>query len=317
MLSTMNGTRHVPLDALPYFDAAMRHMSFAAAAGELAVTPSAVSQRIKALEMALGVTLFERLPNGLQATQAARLYLLEIRPALGRMRAASARIASQGASRSADRKRPLSIDVLPALATVRLAPTLRRFRQCFPDVELRLTTSRDMSDPARDGFDCCIRYGPGDWPGVETILLSGEHIFPVCAPDVIRGRPPIETLSDLMQVPLIHDMMPMGWAEWLATLGGPEPTSDGPIFSDSALAQRAAVEGLGVALGRSLLVAPDLAAGNLIRLLGHDLPSPFSYWLVRPPGRSDELVDRFCDWLVEEVLTPNLDAAPAVSEQTR
>jgi LysR family glycine cleavage system transcriptional activator len=84
---------------LPFFDAAMRHGGFAAAAAELNVTPSAVSQRIKSLEQSLGVVLFERRPHGLRPTEAARLYLLEIRPALNRLKVASARVAAQDARR--------------------------------------------------------------------------------------------------------------------------------------------------------------------------------------------------------------------------
>src|SRR5882757_4204213 len=101
--------RNTPLDALPVFEAAMRHTSFAAAASELNVTPSAVSQRIKSLEDMLGVVLFERLPHGLRPTEAARLYLLEIRPAFERLHTASARISAQTARRPSGRDRRLSV----------------------------------------------------------------------------------------------------------------------------------------------------------------------------------------------------------------
>jgi LysR family glycine cleavage system transcriptional activator len=291
-----------PIDSLPFFDAAMRHSSFASAAAELNVTPSAVSQRIKSLEQSLGVLLFERLPHGLKPTEAARLYLLEIRPALTRLRTASTRIATQSVRRPAGRGHRLSVDMLPALATARIGPMLRRFYERFPDVELRLTTSPGISDPALDGFDCCVRYGPGGWQGIDAQCLAEESVFPVCAPAFAANRAPVVGISDLAPLPLIHDLMPLGWAEWLAAFGGPELQSKGPVFSDSALAQRAAVEGLGVALGRSLLVAPDLASGRLTRLLRQELRSPFSYWLVRPMGRRDALVDLFGEWLCEEIL---------------
>lgn len=304
--------RSPPLDALRFFDAAMRHASFAGAANELNVTPSAVSQRIKAVESALGIVLFERQPHGLLPTEAARLYLLEIRPALERLHLASARVAAQRPARPAGRGRRLSVDMLPALATMRLAPKFGAFRRQFPDVELRLTTSRSLTDPAKDGFDCCIRYGPGGWAGVDAALLASEQIFPICAPALLAGRQTVETLADLIALPVVHDLMPIGWTEWMAALGGPEPASGGPVFSDSAIAHRAAVEGLGVALGRSLLVMPDIVAGRLVRLLRHELPSPFGYWLIRPSGRRDALVDMFADWLLAEVLTltPDSDRLP-------
>ena len=282
-----------------------RRRSFAAAAVELNVTASAVSQRIKSLEQSLGVLLFDRLPQGLKPTEAAHLYLLEIRPALNRLRTASARVAANQSRRPLGRDRRLSVDMLPALATARMGPLFHDFHERFPDVALRLTTSRALSDPVRDGFDCCVRYGPGSWDGdgVEARCLARETIFPVCAPKLIAESRAIETPRDLAQLPLIHDLMPLGWSEWCAALGAPDVKFHGPVFSDSALAQRAAVEGLGVALGRSLLVAPDLAAGRLLRPVPEELPSPFSYWLIRPPSRRDRLVDLFEEWLLEKMHT--------------
>ena len=289
-----------PLESLPFFDAAMRHGGFAAAAAELNVTPSAVSQRIKSLEQSLGVTLFERRPQGLKPTEAARIYLLEIRPALNRLRVASARVADAG--RPPGRGHRLSVDMVPALAATRIGPMLRHFHRHFPDVELRLSTSPVLSDPLRDGFDCCVRYGPGGWQGVNAQHLAEEAIYPVCAPMLLSELSPVETLEDLAALPLIHDMMPLGWTEWFAALGGPEPQPGGPVFSDSALAQRAAMEGLGVALGRALLVAPELASGRLIRPVRDELRSPFSYYLIRPLGRRDALIDLFGQWLIEHIL---------------
>ena len=154
---------HLPLDSLPFFDASMRHTSFVAAADELNVTASAVSQRIKSLEQSLGVVLFERLPHGLKPTEAARLFLLEVRPALNRLRVASTRITTRARRRPAGRGQKLSVDMLPALATARFSLLLGSFYEHFPDVELRLSSSPAISDPARDGFDCCVRYGPGAW----------------------------------------------------------------------------------------------------------------------------------------------------------
>jgi LysR family glycine cleavage system transcriptional activator len=303
--------RNAPLDALPVFEAAMRHVSFAAAASELNVTPSAVSQRIKTLEDLLGVVLFERLPHGLRPTESARLYLLEIRPALERLHAASARISTQSARRPHGRDRRLSVDMMPALASARLARMFKRFRERFPGVELQLTTSPVVADPNRDGFDCCIRYGSGNWTGVDTKFLANELIFPVASPSFLSGTAPINELVHLAKLPLIHDLMPVGWIEWLSAFGCEVDRPPGGLtFSDSSLAQSAATHGLGICLGRSVLVAPDLLEGRLVRVSGQELRSPFSYWLIRPSGKHDALVDLFSDWLVEEVLT-QADAAGA------
>jgi LysR family glycine cleavage system transcriptional activator len=295
--------RNTPLDALPVFEAAMRHASFAAAASELNVTPSAVSQRIKSLEDMLGVVLFERLPHGLRPTEAARLYLLEIRPALERLHTASARISAQTARRPSGRDRRLSIDMAPALASMRFVPMFRQFRERFPDVDLQLTTSPVVADPSRDGFDCCVRYGPGGWAGVEAKQLAGEQIFPVAAPSFLSNNVAIRELTQLARLPLIHDLMPLGWVEWLSAFGVQTNRPGGLTFSDSSLAQQAAVQGLGIHLGRSILVASEILNGRLVRIVGEELPSPFSYWLIRPSGKHDALVDLFADWLTEEILT--------------
>jgi LysR family glycine cleavage system transcriptional activator len=191
--------------------------------------------------------------------------------------------------------------MIPALATTRIGPMLGHFHQHFPDVELHLSTSPALSDPLRDGFDCCVRYGLGDWSGVSAQYLADEFIFPVGAPLLAFAQRPISSLAELAERQLVHDLMPVGWVEWFAALGGPEPPSGGPVFSDSALALRAAADGLGIALGRSHLVAPDLAAGRLVRLVKDELRSPFAYWLVRPPGPRDALIDLFGQWLVEHI----------------
>jgi LysR family glycine cleavage system transcriptional activator len=290
----------LPLDALPFFDASMRHTSFVAAADELNVTASAVSQRIKSLEQSLGVVLFERLPHGLKPTEAARLFLLEVRPALNRLRVASTRITTRARRRPAGRGQKLSVDMLPALATARFGLLLGSFSEHFPDVELRLTSSPALSDPARDGFDCCVRYGPGGWHGVDAVRLADEDVFPVCAPTFLANHSSIERDTDFARLPLIHDLMPIGWSEWLEAFAAPEIRMHGSVFSDSTLALRAASEGLGVALGRSRLVGPDMDSGRLIRMSNSELRSPFAYWLVRPIGRRDALVDLFKEWLISE-----------------
>lgn len=290
-----------PLDTLVFLDAALRHMSFAGAAEELNVTQSAVSQRIKSLEGSLGVRLFDRLPHGIRPTEAARLFAFEMRPALSRLRRASSRIATRSARRPEGRGHRLSIDMLPALASMRFAPLLGQFQERFPDVELRLTSSPAISDPARDGFDCCIRYGDGTWPGVDATLLASETVYPVCSPALLRAFPAQLSLADIARLPRVHDLMPLGWTEWFSALGSTEEALGGAVFSDSSHALRAAVEGLGVALGRSVLVEPDVTAGRLVGFPQYGLRSPYAYWLVRPMGRRDALVDLFVEWFSEEI----------------
>lgn len=251
----------------------------------------------------MGILLFERLPHGLRPTEAGQLYALEIRPALDRLDLATARAASHSARRPPGRSHRLSIDMMPALARARMMPALRDFQTRFPDVELRLTSARGITDPLQDGFDCCIRYGRGGWQGVEAKCIATEMVFPVCAPLLLSKGTIVEGELDLLRLPLIHDLMPIGWTEWFAAVGRRAPKSAGPVFSDSSLALQAAVDGLGAVLGRSVLTVPDLASGRLVRLSKCYIKSPFSYWLIRPTGQRDSLVELFVSWLLEYVLS--------------
>ena len=299
------GSPHVPLEAVRVFEAAARHLGFSAAAAELGVTQSAVSQRVKGLEASLGVALFERLPQGLKLTEAGRSFLLDARPALQRLRAAAGRTASRGARRAgASSRGALAVGTTASVALLCLAPCLAAFRDAFPGVALRIETAMALVDPAAAGLDCCLRYGAGHWPGVASERLAGEDLFPVCAPALLPPSASPVDVAALSGLPLVHDLGPVSWVEWwLAAFGAPPPRqAEALAVTDSALAQRAAADGIGVALGRSRLAGRDLAAGRLVRPVPQSAPSPFGYFLVRPQGRgADTLVDRFRDWLLAEV----------------
>ncbi|HEY1857854.1 LysR substrate-binding domain-containing protein [Acidocella sp.] len=296
-------TLHIPLEAVRIFEAAARHLGFSAAAEELGVTQSAVSQRMRRLETALGVALFRRLPQGLRLTEAGQSYLLDVRPALQRLRAASGRAAIQGARRLGAAERVLAIGTTSSIALLCLAPRLAGFREAFPDVVLSIKTNMALVDPAEAGLDCCLRYGAGDWPGVAVEHLAGEELFPICAPKLIPADSPLLGAADLCALPLVHDLGPVTWVEWLAEFGASPPRQGEALaVTDSALAQRAAVEGIGVALGRSRLAYWALKEGRLIRPVRDAIPSPFSYFLVRPKDRrNDPLIHRFRDWLLAEI----------------
>jgi LysR family glycine cleavage system transcriptional activator len=294
---------HVPLEAVRVFEAAARLLGFSAAAEELGVTQSAVSQRVKGLEAALGVALFRRLPQGLRLTEAGQSYLLDVRPALQRLRAATGRAAVQGARRTGMAERVLAVGTTNSIALLCLAPHLSGFQKAFPGVALRIETNITTVDPAEAGLDCCLRYGAGQWPGVTAERLAGEDLFPICAPALVNADLPSLRVRDLCNLPLVHDLGPVSWVEWLARFGAPSPRqSESVVVTDSALAQQAAMNGIGVALGRSQLADRALKAGQLIRPVAQSLPSPFGYFMVRPHGRNDEkLVSSFKDWLVATV----------------
>jgi LysR family glycine cleavage system transcriptional activator len=204
-----------PLNALRAFEAAARQESFVGAAAELHVTAAAVSHQVKLLERILGVALFHRLPRGLVLTEAGRAML----PELGRGFAHVARAVQ--AAREGGLAGQLKVTVLPSFAQLWLLPRLGRFLSARPEIEIVVLGSSRLSDLVREGVDLGIRYGPGRWPGVEALFLFSEETFPVCAPALLDGPPPLRRPADLRQHRLLHDWdltageTWLGWPAWL------------------------------------------------------------------------------------------------------
>jgi len=262
------------------------------------VTQSAVSQRVKGLEATLGVSLFQRLPQELRLTEAGQTYLLDVRPALQRLHAASGRAFARRRSQLPTAKHVLAIGTTSSIGLLCLAPHFVGFRDAFPGVTLRIETSMELVNPAEAGLDCCLRYGAGQWLGVAADCLASEDLFPICAPDLARSGVPFG-VTELGTLPLIHDLGPITWVEWFAMFDVSLPQGAEELaVTDSALAQRAAIDGMGVALGRSRLAAQELKAGRLIQPVRESVVSPFSYFLVRPLARrTDPLLRDFEEWL--------------------
>ncbi|TKB17114.1 MAG: transcriptional regulator, partial [Mesorhizobium sp.] len=130
-----------------------------------------------------------------------------------------------------------------------------------------------------DGIDVAVRYGSGNYPGLTSEFLTGEEVFPVCSPKLLEGAHPLRTPQDLRHHTLIRDSFPIDWATWLASAGveGVDPQS-GITFDSATFAMESAAQGEGVVLGRTMLVAADLAAGRLVRPFRHALKSPSSFY---------------------------------------
>ncbi len=286
------------LTSLRAFEAAGRRLSFTKAARELTVTQTAISHQIKALEADLGCALFVRRARGLALTEAGRRYLAPLTVAFEAIVQATARV------RESDDI--LTISVLPSFAAKWLVPRLPRFRERDPAIDVRISASNKLVDFARSDVDLAIRYGKGSWPGVRAELLLHESLAPVCSPRLLSGHRPLIEPADLRFQTLLHDVR-LGnvydqWREWLAGMGVEGVDwRRGPVFSDSSLTIQAAVDGQGVALGRSVLFADDLAAGRLVRpFAAGDRPS-LAYYIVGPERAFERPgAQAFRAWLLAE-----------------
>ncbi|MEO3432549.1 transcriptional regulator GcvA [Inquilinus sp. CAU 1745] len=288
------------LKALRVFEAAGRNLSFTRAAAELHVTQAAVSHQIKTLEEELGIQLFRRGHRGLLLTDAGQAYLPEVRAAFERLTAATGKLRAQDATG------PLIVSVLPSFAARWLVPRLRRFRDGNPDIDVRVSATDRPVDFDRDDIDLAIRYGAGSYSGLAANRFLTEEFFPVCSPALaegdVNGRPPLRAPEDLRWHTLLHDDMATDWPMWLLAAGvaGLDPRR-GPAFTDSSMLLQAAVDGQGVALGRSALAADDLAAGRLIRPFDISLPTEYAYYILCPERDAQRpKIVAFRDWLLEE-----------------
>jgi LysR family glycine cleavage system transcriptional activator len=301
-----------PVGTLVIFEAVARHQSFTRAGEELGVTQGAVSQSIKLLEKKLGVLLFLRLPRRTVLTAEGERFAQAVRDGLDG-------IANTARALRSRRKSPiLTVTVLSSFAFKWLFPRLLRFEEANPGIELRFNTTDELVDLVTGDSDAAIRYGSGRYPGLHVERVLGEEtMVPVCSPALLRRGPPLRRPSDLGRHVLLHDEIPRidgwrpGWHTWLAAAGVKSVDLDGGRrFGLAAATIQAAIEGMGVALGRSSLVLDDLAARRLVSPFGPPVKSGFNYYLVCPRERITEpKLARFREWLVAQAR----DQAPPAS----
>lgn len=289
--------RKLPLlTALPAFDAVARHLSFTKAANELCVTHSAVSRAVKNLEDQLGVMLLERGTRSVRLTAVGEPYARAVRETLDQLAAATAAATARHSDTA------LNVSTSAGFAGKWLVPHLHRFRQAHA-IDVRVSTTGALANFLGDGIDVAIRYGSGSYPGLTSEFLADEEVFPVCSPRLLTGERSLRTPEDLAHHTLIRDGYPIDWATWLASAGVIGVDPDGGLTFDSyTFAIEAAVQGEGIALGRSLLVAGDLAAGRLVRPFAQALKAQSSFFLVYPPDAIRKAkVKAFRDWLLSEM----------------
>lgn len=306
MIISKDRTKPVYLNALRAFEAAARRLSFAAAADELNVTPPAISQHIRALEDYLGVPLFVRSKAGVALTPKARDAYPDIRNGLERLSSGLARL------RGSELDRVVTMTVPPSFAAKWLLSRIERFRARHPDLDVRLDTTDRLADFATDGVDIGVRYGFGSYPGLTSEKLLNEDLFPVCSPRLLRAGRKLD-LAGLARMTLIHDTtidfdpdFP-NWSTWFRARGIADvDRSRGLQVNSSLMAIQAAADGQGVALGRSVIVAPDLRAGRLIRPFDDSDETGCAYYVVyRKNARASAKVMAVRDWLFAEVAAEN------------
>ncbi len=292
------------LRSLRAFDAAARHLSFTRAAADMGVTPAAISHQIKELEDQIGVSLFARTSRTMRLTREGEILQNATVESLESLARALQKI------RKLKNSKQLKISASPSIGAKWLVPRLDRFLASVPGADVRIDVSSHTLDFDRDDLDIAIRFGQGKYPGLRADLLFQDHVFPVCSPRLISSSKPLKTPRDLLNHQLIHlDWEAQGlawpnWRMWMLAAGIRDfDDTRGLHFGQTSLAVQAAIDGQGVALGDSNLVADDLAQGRLVKPFELSLRAPpqFAYYVISSIEAVDTpMVKAFREWCLKE-----------------
>lgn len=295
--------RKIPsTQSLACFEAAARHESYTRAAQELALTQSAVSRQIGALEEFMGLALFRRTRHGVQLTAAGADYARQISRQLDAMERdtldAMARQGSGGA---------LQLAAVPTFATRWLIPRLPAFAQEHPDVTVHIETRTRPFLFADSPFDAALYAGTAEqaanWAGTRSTVLMHEDVVPVCSPALIAPKRQL-TPAAVARLPLLQQSTrPEGWRQWFDAQGVEAPRArSGPRYELFSMLAVAAAHGLGVALMPLLLIEAELARGELVVACQRPLRGERSYFFVTP-ARPDErgVVAQMRRWLLAQI----------------
>ena len=291
-----------PLAQLEAFEAAARHLSFTRAADELALTQSAVSRQIAALESFFGVPLFQRLHRALRLSDAGQVLQRAVREVLQQLHEVS------GALRGPTRLQTVVVTTTAGFAGLWLIPRLAGFTESRPDVDVRISASNTVMNLNRDGIDVAIRYDTEEGAGTQGVRLFGEVVLPVCSPRLLRdARRALKAPQDLRHHCMLHmDTGPgsqlLEWPMWLRAMKI-ETLKPASVLHFSMYDQmiQAAVNGQGVALGRLPLLNSLLAQRKLVAPFKKSVASPRSYYVFRSDAsRAKPEVNQFLAWLQAE-----------------
>ena len=284
--------REIPsLAALRAFEVAARTGSYSAAAAELNVTHAAIAQHVRTVEAHLDTVLMVRDGRGMAPTEAGATLASELtsgfRQIIDGVRAVTDDVEA----------RPLSISVTPSFAENWLMPRLTRFWAAHPGFSLSVSPSMDLVDLRRDGFDLAIRYGRGDWPGVEATHLVAANYTVVAAPSLLKGRT-VNAVSDLYDLPWLFQTADRESQKWVEASGLDMACCQANVVATGSMLLSGVRSGGGVGVVAGALIEDDLATGRLVALIT-DQREGLGYYIIHPPGVLSERVKTLKSWLLK------------------
>jgi LysR family glycine cleavage system transcriptional activator len=280
---------------LQAFVAVARAGKMKQAAHELALTPGAVSQRIRQLEEAAGHRLFLRTRAGVELTSEGETMFAALAEPFRAIEAVDGELGRPPSRR-------VTVSTTPSFAATWLVPRLAKFAGRYPDIEIAVETGVRPVDLTREPVDLAIRHGLGKYPGLEATWFVAPELIVVASPEFLKGCAPLKRPADCLAFPLLHDFNRQDWPFWFEAHGVAAPNcKKGPAFSENHLIVRAAVAGQGLALIPDIYADDDLRSKKLVKALTVNWPVQFAYYAVATSEALQKpAVRRFRDWLVEE-----------------
>jgi LysR family glycine cleavage system transcriptional activator len=281
----------LPLPLLQQFVLVARTGNLSRAAAQANLTVSALSHQMRQLEERLEQRLFERGPRGVKLT----IEGCSLLDAVGEHFDHIEHALSRYHKRAHD---TFTLSASPGIMSGWLVPRLPRLVAAHPELELNLQSGSALVNFEREPVDAALRYGRGTWEGLQSERLFGEWIAPVAAPELVAKMADVDP-KDLSQWPLLGDPNPSSrWKDWFAKVGGTPPRRYVANFDSFDAQRHAALEGLGVAMGRMVMSKSLIDAGRLVVLGDRYLPVVDAYWLVYPPRSQEHRgLQLFREWL--------------------
>jgi LysR family transcriptional regulator, glycine cleavage system transcriptional activator len=292
------------LTALRAFEAAARHLSFKAAAAELALTPTAISHQVRLLEQILGRPLFRRRPRPIVLTEPGRMLFPVVRDGFNSFVEAIETVRDGG------RPQRLRVTTTNAFAARWLVPRLPTWRRAHPEIVLEVIGTDALIDLPAGDADLAIRYAYARPSGLVTAELLRDRYWPMASPKLLEAGNPIRRPLDLAHYPLIHaswtdaDGHAPTWQRWLAMAQkiddqvSVDMAADGLTFSEELHAIDAVIAGQGIGLFGDVLVEPELASGALVIVLEFSLPGLGFYLTHTADHPRQAVIDAFMAWAV-------------------
>jgi LysR family glycine cleavage system transcriptional activator len=289
-----NTPRLPPIQYLTAFVASARHCSFKLAAGDLNVSPSAVSQQIKTLESHVGLSLFSRKARELRLTKAGESFYQIAEKTIKSYETGFAHFVEQNFSSS------IKVSMIPYVANEVVIPQLHHFHENYPDLNLIVESSTHVESLEPGKLDAAIRFGVPPWGDNNIDLISNVKTNLVAAKGYF-DKNPIKTRSDFQKQTLIHIRTQVNdWQRFMDNMTYPFKPKKELFFDSYDAAIRAAEEGLGIAIGVFPISNNKIREGRLSLLTDQFFSVEEAFYLVTPPNAyKRESYQILLSWLID------------------